>query len=148
VTKISLRVILILCLVIGVIASGAVAVAVWATVHVVHDDAQIARLTEAQRTGRRLALGVTCAFGSAISEAGRRTIGNAMPLPPGVEALLEAHGFPSFGERRAQAQIASNEYVAAISAAVERQVGRKGDGLVRPDGTLDCMRLQVVARAR
>jgi hypothetical protein len=142
------RLIIVLSAIVGVIAVVAVVVAVAATVKVARDDAKIRELTVVQKQGRRLALGVTCAAVSAVSEAGRATIANAMPLPPGVEALLVAHGFPSFRERKAAARIASVDYVRRISAKVEDQVGRKGDHLVNADGTLNCHRLELVARAR
>jgi hypothetical protein len=149
------RLIIVLSAIVGVIAVVAVSVAVYATARVASDDTKIAiadakirELTVVQKQGRRLALGVTCAAVSAVSEAGRATIANAMPLPPGVEALLVAHGFPSFRERKAAARIASVDYVRRISAKVEDQVGRKGDHLVNADGTLNCHRLELVARAR
>lgn len=142
------RLIVALSVIVGVIAVVAVAVAVTASVRVTRDDTKIRELTTLQKEGRRLALGVNCAALSAIAEAGRETIMAATPLPPGVEQLLEAHGFPTPAERRAAAKIAADNYVHRISATVESQVGRRGDGLVNANGTLNCARLQVVARAR
>jgi hypothetical protein len=135
------KLLLAICALVGVVMCAlVVAVVVLAT--------QLNAVQTEQQKGRKLAIGVTCAAVSAISNQGRRTISNAMPLPPGVEALLEAHGFPSFEARRAQAQIAGAEYVQGISAAIEQQVGQVGDGLVNRDGTLNCDRLTRVAKAR
>jgi hypothetical protein len=124
------------------LASG---LAVWALV-LGHENQQhvIAQQSQIQQ-GRKTAVLATCAIASAIGEAGRATIGNPMPLPPGVEALLDAHGFPLFPVRKRQAQAAARAYVKGISASVETHLGHRGDHLVRPDGSLDCAVLAQLA---
>lgn len=127
------------------LASG---IAVWALL-LGHENQQ--RVLEQQsqiQAGRHAAVLATCAIASAIGEAGRRTIGNPAPLPPGVEALLDAHGFPPFSVREVQAHAAARSYVKGISASVEKQLGHRGDHLVRPDGSLDCPMLARLAHTQ
>jgi hypothetical protein len=123
------------------LALFATGLAVWA----VH-DAQ--RTLDRVQEGRRTSLSVTCGAVSAISEAGRATITGGQSFPPRFEAFLEAHGFPSAGERKAQAQIAANAYVQSISNGVQAQVGPIGQSLVNRNGTLNCGRLRKIARTR
>jgi hypothetical protein len=124
-----------------VLALFATGLAVWA----VHDsERSIDRVQE----GRRTSLSVTCGAVSALSEAGRATITSGQTFPPKFEAFLEEHGFPPAGERKAQAQIAADAYVQAVSNGVQQQVGPIGQSLVNRDGTLNCKRLRSLARAR
>jgi hypothetical protein len=117
----------------------ATGLAVWA----VHDSQNT--LDQVQE-GRRTSLSVTCGAVSALSEAGRQTITAAQSFPPKFEAFLEAHGFPTSAERKAQAQLAANAYVQAISNGVQAQVGPIGQSIVNRDGTLNCKRLRQLAR--
>jgi hypothetical protein len=123
-----------------VLALVATGLAVWA---VLDAEGSIDKVQE----GRRTSLSVTCGAVSALSEAGRQTITAAQSFPPKFEAFLEAHGFPTSSERKAQAQIAANAYVQAISNGVQAQVGPVGQTVVNRDGTLNCRRLRQLARA-
>lgn len=97
--------------------------------------------------GRQTSLRVTCAVQSAVAQAGRQVIaGSNVPPPAAEEKALEAFGFPPFKERHKQAQHAADLYVSGISASIDKQIGHKGDGLVNPDGTINCQRLAQLAK--
>jgi len=99
------------------------------------------------QSGRRTALSVTCAVESAVAQAGRVVIaGNLNPPSPEQERALERFGFPSFAIRHKEEEKAADLYVATIARYVDRQIGRKGDGLIRHGGTLDCKRLAQIAK--
>lgn len=107
---------------------------------------------EQVQLGRKLSLGVTCAVQSAIAQAGRETITASVQKkpPPAQEAAFERLGFPPFAARKKAAKDQANTYVQSISASIDAQVGRTGDGLIRQKGklagTIDCKRLAAVAR--
>lgn len=95
--------------------------------------------------GRQLGSKVTCAFGSALAEAGRASI--SMGIAPitterqrRYEAFLVAHGRPTFEQRVAAAKIAGKAYVTAIAQRVEKQTGAKGLVIRKGPraGTLNC----------
>ena len=97
----------------------------------------------------RLSLQVTCAALSAISQAGRAVIAHGtQAVSPAQERALRHLGFPPAAVRARQGQRAADAYVTAISAAVDARVGRKGDGLVAPNGTIRCRRLERLASPR
>lgn len=97
--------------------------------------------------GRQTSLRVTCAVQSAVAQAGRQVItGSNVPPPATQERALEALGFPPFKVRHRQALKAADDYVATISKHIDAQIGRKGDGLVKSDGTIDCTRLAELAK--
>ena len=98
------------------------------------------------QAGRRDVTKIICAVASGVSQAGHNVIANAQPEPPKFEAFLVAHGFPPYRVRKREAKKAARAYVVSISSRVDKQVGRKGDGLIRSDGTLDCKRLETLAR--
>jgi hypothetical protein len=127
------------------------------------------QIAEFQQEGRKVAIEVLCGFGSAVSEAGRKTIAGSIALPGrtrrdadrvvldkrgrviGVVSgrfarFLESHGYPVAPQRVSGSKRAADEYARAVSNAVARQTGAKG--LVKPDGTLDCARLQKVSHTR
>lgn len=97
------------------------------------------------QAGRRFAISVTCAVESAVGEAGREVIaGSAAPVgPPRFLRNLERLGYrpPPLAVR----EHAASAYVASIALAIERQVGVRGRRLIRPDGSLNCPVLLVLA---
>lgn len=95
-----------------------------------------------QQEGRKVALTVSCAVLSSVSEAGRQVIvrGSEQPDSPFMR-FLEQHGYPRLAAREKAGQMAAEAYVAGISARIERSVGHRGDGLVNRDGTVNCVRL-------
>lgn len=100
-------------------------------------------LFNGQQSGRRFAVKVTCAAESAIAEQGRQVIeGSSMLLPPAQERALERLGFPPFKVRQLQSAKQANSYVGGIAKAIDKAVGHRGDGLVRKNGTLDCVRFE------
>lgn len=104
------------------------------------------RVLREQIRGRHFAVGATCAGVSAISEAGRSIIiGSATAPESTFTRNLEALGYPPRAVRLQQATEAGRKYVQSISTAIRRVVG-PGANLVRPDGTLNCDRLQVLAQ--
>lgn len=99
-----------------------------------------------QTRGRHFAIAVICAFGNAGEEAGRSVLAASGQMPETrFTRNLERLGYPPFPVRRRQGNTAASEYVKSISTRVQRQVGRRVPGLIRPDGTLSCERLQRLA---
>jgi hypothetical protein len=128
-----------------------------------------AETLQRQQEGRKVAIEVLCGFASAVSDAGRKTIAGSVALPGqtkrdadrivldkhgrviGVVSgrfarFLEAHGYPLAPQRLTGSKRAAEAYTRNLSNAVAEETHVKG--LVKPDGTLDCARLQKVSRAR
>jgi hypothetical protein len=103
------------------------------------------QVADAQRVGRRTAVSITCGATSAIIEAGRATIINGAELPPRLERHLTRFGYAPRAQRRRAARATADRYSRGIAAAIELESGVQG--VVRENGTLDCKRLLVVARA-
>lgn len=104
------------------------------------------RVLREQIRGRHFAVGATCAGVSAISEAGRSIIVSSATAPEtAFTRHLEELGYPPLAVRLQQAREAGRKYVQNISRAIRRVVG-PGVKLVRPDGTLNCAELQVLAQ--
>jgi hypothetical protein len=122
-----------------------------------------------QQEGRKVAIEVLCGFASAVSDAGRKTIAGSVALPGrtkrdadrivldkhgrviGVVSgrfarFLEAHGYPLAPQRFTGSRRAAEAYTRNLSTAVAAET--HATGLVRPDGTLDCARLQKVSHAK
>jgi hypothetical protein len=100
------------------------------------------------QAGRQTSLGVACAVESAVAQSGRAVIaGSAKPPSAAEERALEALGFPPYSVRQRQQKKAADAYVAEIAKRIDQQIGSKGDGLVRPGGTLDCKRFEQIAHA-
>lgn len=100
------------------------------------------------KQGRKTSLNATCAALSAISEAGRKTISSSGATPISVKAEIFL-GLPPLtpDQRKALAQQQGNAYVTGISDKIDAAVGgKRGDGLVNKDGTLNCVRLAQIAR--
>jgi hypothetical protein len=117
-----------------------------------------AETLQRQQEGRKVAI-----------DAGRKTIAGSVALPGqtkrdadrivldkhgrviGVVSgrfarFLEAHGYPLAPQRLTGSKRAAEAYTRNLSNAVAEETHVKG--LVKPDGTLDCARLQKVSRAR
>ena len=101
--------------------------------------------------GRAIALNVICAYGGAISEAGRTVIsGGGISGSPGndrLEGFLRELGFPPAAKRKKLARAAGAAYVQNINRRVEEHTGIIG--LVIEEGpragSLDCDRLAAAA---
>lgn len=107
------------------------------------DDIKVVQ--QEQREGRRAAVDVVCAATSAVIDAGRATIiGGAEDLDPEFARNLERLGYPPRDVRRDQAQQAAQAYAAAIAKKVEDATGVTG--IVRRNGTLDCVRLAELSK--
>jgi hypothetical protein len=100
------------------------------------------------REGRERSQQVVCAVMSAAIDAGRAQILNVPELPPRLEAALEAQGYPTLGQRRAAAREAARAYAQTMAVAVRDTLGPEGRGIVRADGTLDCVQLGRVTSGR
>lgn len=95
--------------------------------------------------GRTVSVQTTCAAISAVIDAGRATIQQSgMSLPTRYERELRKLGAPSASERRVSLELAAATYARMIATRVQRSTGRTD--LVRRDGTLDCRKLQRVAK--
>lgn len=104
---------------------------------------------ERQKEGRRVAVQAICGATSAVIEAGRATItGGATGVGGEFERNLRALGYPPRKVRQRQAMQAAEAYARTIAEGVRQAAGVNARGLVRRDGTLDCQRLQQVARTR
>lgn len=100
------------------------------------------RINEIQES-RRQGLAFTCATLSAVIDSGRLTIlAGPRSISPELEAGLRPLGFPPLAERIAAAEVGAKIYAQRISEAVEKATNQRG--LVRKDGSLNCMRLQRV----
>jgi hypothetical protein len=97
-----------------------------------------------QRDGRKYAVNVVCGATSAVIDAGRATITGGGVGPPEFVRNLEALGYPPKRVREAQAQKAAEQYAELIARRVERVAGARD--VVKPNGTLDCVRLTELAR--
>jgi hypothetical protein len=105
------------------------------------------QVAASQRAGRRTAVSITCGATSAIIEAGRATIlGGGRSITPELERNLRRLGYPSRAQREREARRAAEAYSLGIASAIEKESGVQG--IVREDGTLDCDRLLVAARAQ
>lgn len=131
------------CVVIGLLFAGFTVL--WTSAAVSSHDAKTAAARQAE--GRRVAVDVTCAAMSAVIEAGRTTItGSGRVTSEEFERNLRLLGYPPKSERRAAARRAADAYARSIAMNVQRQARVKG--VVRPDGTLNCARLQVAAKTK
>lgn len=120
-----------------------VAVSTFVILTVLTLNSQSTRIQE----GRRVGTGFTCAALSAVSLAGRAVItSSAAGRETPLTRFLERHGYPGPKKRAAQSAMLGDRYTATILAAVERQIGRKGAGLVLPDGSIDCVKLARLAQ--
>lgn len=97
------------------------------------------------QSGRKFSVEVICTATSAVIDAGRETIiGGAAGVGGEFAKNLEALGYPPRKVREDQADKAAEAYANAISRRVEQRTGVRG--VVRDDGTLNCERLNELAR--
>jgi hypothetical protein len=109
-------------------------------------DATVAkRVAVSQSEGRRIAIGITCGAVSSVIEAGRATILAGVQLPPRLERRLVSYGYPPRAKRIAAARQSAQQYSAGIANAVEKESGVQG--IVRENGTLDCVKVKQASRA-
>lgn len=102
-----------------------------------------------QKEGRKVAVAAICGATSAVIEAGRATItGGAAGISGEFERNLRELGYPPRKIRQEQAEQAAQMYARTIAEGVRASAGKQSRGLVRKDGTLNCQRLQQVARTR
>jgi hypothetical protein len=96
--------------------------------------------------GRRQTIAINCGATAAVIDAGRTLIKGsaAKPFPPQLERFLHSLGYPPRPVRQKQAKAAADAYAAAISSRIAATSGVHG--LIRRDGSLDCRRIQRIAR--
>lgn len=120
-------------------------VVLWSSISTYQNGQDTYRNQQDQRTGRRVAVGATCAAVSGVIEAGRATIASGVIIKPKLfERNLERLGLPPVDVRRDSAEDAAVAYSRAIAIRVAQAT--HNSSLVRKNGTLDCRRLQVAAR--
>lgn len=104
---------------------------------------------ERQREGRATANAIVCGAVSAVIDAGQATITGSSAGGGSEEFLrnLEKLGYPPENVRKAQAEKAARAYARSIAERVEKQAGAEGEGIVRPDGSIDCKKLARVTAA-
>lgn len=141
-----------LCLVVLSVPVNAVALQV-----TLNTQQRLERVDREQIEGRRAATEVICAFGGAISEAGRGVILASAPPPEVVakwtprqrrfERNLVQLGYPPLSERRVAAKIGGAAYVENIARQVEDATGVRGLVIEKgPDaGKLSCEKLREAA---
>lgn len=129
------------------------AIACAAAIYIAVEDKQsnLSRINE----GRALALNVICAYGSAISEAGREVIAGSArePLTPReklFERNLQRLGYPPLGQRRQAARLGGAAYVENINRRVEERTGIEGLVIRKGPraGSLNCDKLQRAAEIK
>lgn len=116
----------------------ALAVATYAVFHVENK-------VDAQVQGRRAAIAVLCGFGNGVEEAGRAAL-SADVQPVKFRKALERLGLPATAVRRKGQKLAGEAYARALSKAVVEQAGADARKVIKRDGSLDCARLQSVAK--
>lgn len=102
-------------------------------------DAKVAATR--QQEGRAIAIDVLCGFGNGVASAGRNVIrghrANGQPIP-GVH----------FSRREQKVRdAAAADYGGFIVQTVQGQAGVRSHDVVKADGTLDCAKLRLAARA-
>lgn len=100
-----------------------------------------------QAEGRKVAIEVICGVTSGIIEAGRATITGQSSggMDPEFIRNLEKLGYPPKRQREAAARLAAEAYARSIAERVESEAGV--EGVVRQNGTLDCLALKRAAGA-
>lgn len=120
-----------------------------------------------QQQGRAIALRIVCAVASEQTEGGRALLLRSAALrgdetigKPGhdgfrvisgeLSRFLEAHGMPGPEERVRSSRAAATAYAIDTSLGVKHEAEALGvtvDDVVRADGSLNCAKLQAVAKA-
>lgn len=116
------------CLVVALVALGLA----WTRVDRAEFKAErAAQIARSQREGRTVAVDVLCGGVAGIEDAGTQALQGKLEGQNG-------HGLP---------QRAIDDYVRTISRAVSRQAGVDARRVLKANGTIDCDRLRVAARA-
>jgi hypothetical protein len=93
-------------------------------------DAKTAASRQAE--GRAVAIDVLCGFGNGVAEAGRKALaGELVGQHP-------ANGLPPEAQR---------DYVATITSTLLAEAGIRAQGVLEPNGEVNCARLRVAAKA-
>jgi hypothetical protein len=116
------------CLVIGALL--AVFTILWTSSAVDSHDAKTAATRQAE--GRSIAIDVLCGFGNGVAEAGRKALAGEL------QGQDSARGLPPDAQR---------DYVATITSTLLAEAGIRAQGVLEPNGEVNCLRLRVAAKA-
>lgn len=107
----------------------ALAIAVYAVMHVEDKADKNTVRIEQQAEGRRVALDVLCGGLSGVAEGGRKALRGTLLGPPDPP--------PSHQEAQLR-DAAARAYVRILSTAIIEQAGVEGKKVLRGDGSVDC----------
>jgi hypothetical protein len=93
-------------------------------------DAKTAAARQAE--GRAVAIDVLCGFGNGVAEAGRKALAGEL------QGQHSANGLPAEAQR---------DYVATITSTLLAEAGISAQGVLEPNGEVNCARLRVAAKA-
>src|SRR4051812_22767494 len=117
------------CVVVGLVL--VVFTILWTSSRVESHDAKTAATRQAE--GRAVAIDVLCGFGNGVAEAGRKALaGELVGQRPG----------------RGLSKASQSDYIQTITSTLLAEAGIQGRDVIRPDGEVDCARLQVAAKSR
>jgi hypothetical protein len=116
------------CLVIGALL--AVFTIMWTSSAVDSHDAKTAATRQSE--GRSIAIDVLCGFGNGVAEAGRKALAGEL------QGQDSARGLPPDAQR---------DYVATITSTLLAEAGIRAQGVLEPNGEVNCLRLRVAAKA-
>jgi hypothetical protein len=85
-----------------------------------------------QAEGRSIAIDVLCGFGNGVAEAGRKALAGEL------QGQDSARGLPPDAQR---------DYVATITSTLLAEAGIRAQGVLEPNGEVNCLRLRVAAKA-
>jgi hypothetical protein len=85
-----------------------------------------------QSEGRSIAIDVLCGFGNGVAEAGRKALAGEL------QGQDSGRGLPPEAQR---------DYVATITSTLLAEAGIRAQGVLEPNGEVDCGRLRVAAKA-
>jgi hypothetical protein len=116
------------CLTIGVVLAGFTVL--WTSAAVDSHDAKTAATRQTE--GRAVAIDVLCGFGNGVAEAGRKALAGELV------GQHQANGLPPEAQR---------DYVATITSTLLAEAGISAQGVLEPNGEVNCARLRVAAKA-
>jgi hypothetical protein len=115
-------------LLLGVVFGIGVAFAVRSAID--SHDAKTAAIRQSE--GRAIAIDVLCGFSNGVAEAGRKALAGEL------QGQDSARGLPPEAQR---------DYVATITSTLLAEAGIRAQGVLEPNGEVDCGRLRVAAKA-
>jgi hypothetical protein len=119
-------------LLVVVFACGlALAGAVWWGINVAIDAHDAKTAATRQQEGRAIAIDVLCGGNNGVAVAGRKVLAGELPGQQGP-------GLPEETQRA---------YVNEIASSVLQVAGIRTQGVLQPDGRINCQRLRIAARA-